>query len=91
MKPDPLFIWLAILALGYGILSIVFLLTPGHAVCLEETMNATGQGYHSLEVTQEANMLLGPNHNVSLSGLITFQNGTAWSILECNSTQKEMG
>jgi hypothetical protein len=89
MKPDPLYIWLAALALYFGILAVVCLITPGHTVCLEETMNATGQGYHSLEVAQEVNVLLGPNHNVSLSGLITFQNGSTWSIVKCNETKKE--
>ena len=98
MKPDPLYIWLGILALWFGILSAACLIMPGHSVCLEETMNATGKGYHSLEVLpdisnlnkDEAMVLLGPgyNFNVSRNGLITFENGSTWAIVKCNSAER---
>ena len=99
MKLDPLPFWLAILAICFGIIGAALLLMPVHAACLEETMNATGQGYHSLEVLpdignltkDEAMVVLGPGHNFNLSksGVITFQNGSTWSIVKCNSTKKD--
>jgi hypothetical protein len=99
MKLDFIYIWLAFLVIALGIMSVVLLLMPVHAACLEETMNATGQGYHSLEVLpdignltkDEAMVVLGPGHNFNLSksGVITFQNGSTWSIVKCNSTKKD--
>lgn len=98
VKPDPLYIWLAVLALWFGILGAVCLITPGHSVMLEESMNSSGQGYHSLEVLpdisnlnkEEAMVLLGPayNFNVSKEGLITFKNGSTWSMVRCNETER---
>lgn len=90
MKPDPLYIWLGILALWFGILGAACLITPGHSVMLEESMNSSGQGYHSLDTSPEATVILGPGNNVSLSGLITFQNGSTWSMVRCNETEKEI-
>ena len=90
MKPDPLYIWLAVLALWFGILGAACLITPGHSVMLEETMNSSGQGYHSLEISTEAMVLLGPGNNVSLSGLVTFLNGSTWSTVECNETERKI-
>lgn len=100
MKPDPLYIWLAVLAMWFGIPSAACLIMPGHSVCLEETMNATGQGYHSLEVLpdisnlnkEEAMVLLGPAHNfnVSKEGLITFKNGSTWAMVRCNETERKI-
>ena len=99
MKLDFIYIWLAFLVLCLGVWSVVLLFMPVHAVCLEETMNATGQGYHSLEVLpdisnltkDEAMVVLGPGHNFNLSrsGIVTFQNGSTWSIVKCNSTKKD--
>ena len=95
MKLDPLWFWWAVLALWVCILASAL----GHSACLEESMNATGQGHHSLEVlpdisnltTEEAMVVLGPAHNFNLSrsGVITFENGSTWSIVKCNSTKKD--
>ncbi len=68
MRPDPLYIWLAALAICFGIVSLVLLLPIGHAVELSITGNASGQGSHLLNFT-------GEQLNVSI-----LQNGSIWNV-----------
>jgi hypothetical protein len=93
MKIDPLYLWLGVLAVCFGIISLACLLQPGGAACLEIRGNATGQGAHTLEVLpdlanltpEEATYILGPGYgyNVSKNGLVTFANGSTWMIISC--------
>lgn len=54
MRPDPLHIWLLILALYFGIISAACLLTtPGQAVELFISGNSAGQGLHTLSFLGE--------------------------------------
>ncbi len=95
MRIDPLHIWLACLAIWFGLLSVVCM--NAGAVELVMTGNATGQGIHTLEVlpdiknltAEEAAFLLGPayGYNVSRSGLVTFENGSTWQIIRCPNTE----
>ncbi|MCK9570816.1 hypothetical protein M0R72_17840 [Candidatus Pacearchaeota archaeon] len=48
MRLDPLYLWLAVLAIGFSIVSLVLLLPTGHAMTLQITGSSTGQGVHNL-------------------------------------------
>jgi hypothetical protein len=72
---------------------VLFMAGIGQAVCLEDTGNATGHGQHIMELVpgpwnltaEEGTYLLGPayGYTVSRSGLVTFQNGSTWQVIEC--------
>jgi hypothetical protein len=81
------------LAVLIGALSVPCLAGIGQSVCLEETGIATGEGIHTMELVPgpwnltagEGTYLLGPayGYNVSRSGLVTFENGSTWQVIEC--------
>jgi hypothetical protein len=84
----PFLIFLACMALLWGALSVLAIYAD--ATELSISSQATGQGYHEMEVlpdienltVEEATYLLGPgyNFNVSRYGLVTFENGSTWNL-----------
>lgn len=96
MKIDPLWFWYLLLMIWIGIIALVLMLPIGHAATLELIKNATGLDNQTSEVLpdirnrsiEEALCLLGPayNFNISRDGLVTFENGSAWQIVQCPNT-----
>lgn len=71
----------------------VFLLTHASGAELSISGNCSGTGAHVMEVegvhlenltVQEAMYVLGPAHNFNITrdGLLTFENGSSWHIVE---------
>ena len=69
---DPLVLWIAALAIGYGIISLACL-GPAGSVELSISGNATGTGLHLLEI--------GNN-----SSTVVLENITGWSVVSCPNT-----
>lgn len=89
LRLDPVYLWYGLLLIYFGIVGAACLVTPGHSASLIETMNSTGQGYHILEVTEEINVTTAPG-NEMLKGAILFNNGSTWSVVECNSMERKI-
>ena len=73
MRIDPLILWLALLAIGYGIVSLACLVTPGECVELDYSSSASGQGLHLIALQNNSSRID-----------IAIGNGT--SIVRCNVT-----
>jgi hypothetical protein len=68
MRLDPLYFWLAVLAICFGIMALVLLLPIGDALELSITGHSAGAGYQNLSFA-------GDLLNVSIQ-----QNGSSWNL-----------